>query len=100
MNIQIQVHFSQSIVRTKQGYYHFGKITDANEISNWYLEVAKNAEQTIKPAKFAIISHETTVKVMGPKIFQDFLKALENSLKLSKGFFIGGMVLFFTSLIL
>ncbi len=93
-------HFSQSIVRTKQGYYHFGKITDAEEISNWYIEVAKNAEQSIKPAKFAIISHETTVKVMGPKIFQDFLKALENSLKLSKGFFIGGMVLFFTSLIL
>lgn len=93
-------HYSQSIVRTKQGYYQFGKISTTEDISNWYLKVAKDAENNIKPAKFALVSYETTVNVMGPKIFEDFLNALDKSLKLSKEFFIGGMILFLSSLIL
>lgn len=93
-------HFSHTKVRTRQGYYHFGSIANHDDISKWFLEIAKKAEQKIKPAKFEIIENHTKVKIMGPKIFEDYSKALDKSLKLSKGFTIGSIALFISSLIL
>ena len=93
-------HFAYTKVRTKQGYYHFGSVATSLDISKWYLEIAKKAEEKIKPAKFEIIENKTQVKIMGPKIFEDYSKAMDKSLKLSKGFMIGCVAFFLTSLIL
>ena len=38
--------------------------------------------------------------VMGQEIYEDYSKALDNSLKITKGFVIGGMGFFITSLFL
>jgi putative membrane protein len=64
------------------------------------MDIAKNSEKNVQPAKFEIIENQTNVKVMGPKIFEDFSNALDKSLRLTKGFAIGGFVLFIASLIL
>ena len=93
-------HFSHKNVRTKQGYYHFGSIVNHDDVSKWFLEIAKKAQEKIKPAQFEIIENQTKVKIMGPKIFEDYSKALDKSLKLSKGFTIGSVALFISSLIL
>jgi putative membrane protein len=93
-------HYSSVKVRNKNGYYQLGFITDPQMLSSWYLEIAKNSEKNIRPAKFEIIENQTNVKVMGPKIFEDFSIALDKSLRLTKGFAIGGFVLFLASLIL
>ena len=92
-------HYTQTKVRTKMGYHPFGIISKAEQIANWYLEIAKKAEKIITPAKFEILEKETQVKVMGQKIFNDFSRALDNSMKITKFFMIGSVILFLISMI-
>jgi len=66
---------------------------------NWYLDLAKKAEQKTSPAKFEILEKESNVKIMGPTIFKDFALALDNSMKISKAFVIGSLILFLISMI-
>ena len=75
-------------------------ITSADKLSKWFLEIARNAEASATEAKYEILENETNVKVMGKGIFEDYSKALDNSLKITKGFAIGGCILFATSLFL
>ena len=82
------------------GYYQLGLITSADKLSKWLLEIANNAETKLTSAKFEILENETKVKVMGHSIYEDYSKALDNSLKITKGFVIGGVLFFITSLFL
>jgi putative membrane protein len=93
-------HFAQVKARNKNGYYHLGLITGADKLSKWLLEIAKNAENEISTAKYEILENHTEVKVMGQGIYEDYSKALDNSLKITKGFMIGCVCLFLTSLFL
>ena len=93
-------HYQPVKARNKNGYYQLGLITGAEKLSKWFLEIARNAETSATSAKYEILENETNVKVMGQGIFEDYSKALDNSLKITKGFAIGGCVLFATSLFL
>ena len=64
------------------------------------MEIAEKAELDIKSAKYEILENETIVRVMGQSIYEDYSKALENSLKITKIFVIGSLGLFITSLFL
>ena len=77
-----------------------GLITSAEKLAKWYLEVAKNAEKSMVQGMFEILENETRVMVMGQSIYEDYSKALDNSLKITKGFVIGCTGLFITSLFL
>ena len=63
-------------------------------------EIAKNAEANIVSAKYEILENEAEVRVMGQSIYEDYSKALDNSLKITKIFVIGCLGLFITSLFL
>ena len=91
-------HFARVKARNKNGYYQLGLITSADKLSNWMLEIAKNAEEKITAAKYEILENQTEVKIMGEGIYEDYSKALDNSLKITKGFMIGCVILFLTSL--
>ena len=93
-------HYAPVKARNRNGYYQLGLITSAEKLAKWYLEVAKNAEKSMMHGVFEIIESETTVRVMGQSIYEDYSKALDNSLKITKGFVIGCTVLFTTSLFL
>ncbi len=93
-------HYSPVKARNRNGYYQLGLITSADKLSKWFFEIAKNAETDITSAKFEILENETKVKVMGQSIYEDYSKALDNSLKITKGFVIGSLILFITSLFL
>ncbi len=93
-------HFARVKARNKNGYYQLGLITGADKLSNWLLEIAKKAEDKIGTAKYEILENQTEVKIMGQGIFEDYSKALDNSLKITKGFMIGCVGLFLTSLFL
>jgi putative membrane protein len=93
-------HYSSTIVRNRTGYYPFGKITKPEEIANWYLKLAEQAEKKLEPASFEILEHKTNVKVMGAAILEDFSGALDRSMLLSKAFMGGSMALFIASLFL
>ncbi|MCE9652161.1 MAG: DUF2070 family protein [Nitrosarchaeum sp.] len=91
-------HYAPVKARNRNGYYQLGLITSAEKLSKWFLEIAKNAESKITSAKFEILENETDVKVMGRGIYEDYSKALDNSLKITKGFMIGSVILFIITL--
>jgi putative membrane protein len=93
-------HYAPVKARNRNGYYQLGLITGAEKLSKWFLEIAKNAESKISSAKFEILENETDVKVMGQGIYEDYSKALDNSLKITKGFMIGSVILFIITLFL
>jgi len=93
-------HYAPVKARNRNGYYQLGLITGAEKLSKWFLDIAKIAETKTTSAKYEILENQTDVKIMGQGIFEDFSKALDNSLKISKGFMIGGVCLFITSLFL
>ncbi len=93
-------HYASVKPRNRQGYYQLGLITSADKLTKWLFEIARNAESNTTTAKFEIIENQAKVKVMGQDIYQDYSKALDNSLKITKGFVIGGMIFFTTSLFL
>jgi len=77
-----------------------GLITSADKLSKWFSEIAKKAEANTSSAKYEILENEAKVRVMGQSIYEDYSKALENSLKITKMFVIGCLGLFITSLFL
>ncbi len=93
-------HFARVKPRNKNGYNQLGLMTAADKLSNWLLEIAKKAEDGIEVAKYEILENQTEVKIMGQEIFEDFSKALDNSLRITKMIMSGCAVLFLTSLFL
>jgi len=93
-------HYAPVKARNRNGYYQLGLITSADKLSRWFFKIAKSAEANTTSTKFEILENETNVKVMGQGIYEDYSKALDNSLKITKGFVIGGIVFFVTSLFL
>ena len=92
-------HYAPVKARNRNGYYQLGLITSADKLSKWFLEIAKKSETT-DTGRFEILENETKVMVMGQGIYEDYSKALDNSLKITKGFVVGGVVFFVTSLFL
>lgn len=93
-------HYASVKARNRNGYYQLGLITSGDKLSKWFMEIAEKAESKIKIAKYEILENETEVRVMGQSIYEDYSKALENSLKITKMFVIGSLGLFITSLFL
>ena len=93
-------HYAPVKARNRNGYYQLGLVTSAEKLAKWFLAIASKAERNINTANFEILESETRVKVMGQGIYEDYSKALDNSLKITKGFVIGGVVFFVSSLLL
>lgn len=93
-------HYAPVKARNKNGYYQLGLITNSDKLSSWFLSIAKNAGTKTSTAKFEILENQTNVKIMGQGIFEDYSKALDNSLRITKQFMIGSVILFITSLFL
>lgn len=93
-------HYSATKVRTRQGYYQFGKIAKSQDIAEWYLNVAHDAEKKLAPASFEILEHKADVKIMGSTVYEDYSRAVDNSLKITKGFAIGSFIFFIATLFL
>ena len=93
-------HYAPVKARNRNGYYQLGLITDSEKLSKWFLDIAEIAQIKTTTAKYEILENQVDVKIMGQGIFEDFSKALDNSLKISKIFMIGAVCLFITSLFL
>lgn len=87
-------HYSSQIVRTRDGYYYFGKITPADQISSWYVQIARQAEKQLEPATFEILEQKSDVNLMGMSVFEDCSRALDRCINISK-VFMGGSVAYF-----
>ena len=93
-------HYTTQGVRNRNGYYQFGLVTTPQDMANWYLQIAKESEKNIAPASFEILENEANVKVMGPTIFRDYSRAIDKTMKLTKGFLLGSAALFIMAMFL
>ena len=93
-------HFAQVKVRNRNGYYQLGLITEAEKLAKWFMDIAENAEKNTASAKFEILENIAEVKVMGQGIYEDYSKALDNALKITKFFLIGSVGFFLSSFFL
>jgi putative membrane protein len=93
-------HYAAVKARNRNGYYQLGLITSSDKISKWFSKIAENSQLNILSGKYEILENETSVRVMGKSIYEDYSKALDNSLKITKIFVIASLGLFITSLFL
>lgn len=93
-------HFSRVKVRNRNGYYQLGLVTSATQLSEWFERLSLDAQKKMSAASFEILENESVIRVMGSGIFDDYSKALENSLRITKYFALGGTALFMTGIFL
>lgn len=93
-------HYAAKLVRNKTGYYQFGKITDDQQIADWYLTIARQAEQKLDLASFEVLEQKTEVKVMGSTVFEDISRALDRCINMTKVFMSGSVAFFIATLFL
>ena len=93
-------HYAPVKARNKNGYYQLGLITDTDKLAGWMMHIAGMADAKTSTAKYEILENETDVKIMGHGIFEYYSKALDNALRITKIFGIGGIILFATTLFL
>ncbi len=93
-------HYARVKVRNRNGYYQLGIVTPHGRLTGWFAKIAAAAEADTAAARFEILESETAVRVMGSGIFDDYSRALENALRITKYFAVGGTILFITSLFL
>lgn len=91
-------HYKTKEARNKHGYFTFGSVSAFEDVASWYLNLAKKAEQTISPASFESLQHETDVKVMGTTQLEDYSKSLDRTMRLTQVFLIGTTIFFFLTM--
>jgi putative membrane protein len=81
--------------RTKQGYYPLGSMTDIKDITDQLERLTADSFDDIKECSFSLLSVDSEIKVMGKGQFDDYSKALDRSMNLTKIFLgIAGSVAF------
>ena len=81
--------------RTKQGYYPLGSMTNIKEIIDQFERLTADSFDDIKECSFSLLSVDSEIKVMGKGQFNDYSKALDRSMNLTKIFLgIAGSVAF------
>ncbi len=93
-------HFSRTKVRTKNGYYQFGVVTDPDKVASWYLEIAQKAQESASHVSFEVLVNNVKLQIMGEKIFEDYSAALYRALGFTKVMSALGMGVFIAQLIL
>jgi putative membrane protein len=79
---------STSGKRTRLGYYPLGSISDVVEIATEFRKLAQESFADIKECCFELLSVESNIKVMGKGQFEDYSKALDRSMKITKVFLV------------
>lgn len=88
-------HYKSRNARNKHGYFEFGSLAKADDAKSWFLQLARKAEQNVSTASFELLEHETSVKVMGAKQFEDYSKALDRAMRMTQGFLVVTTAFFF-----
>ena len=91
-------HYNPVKPRNRQGYYQFGLMSGAQKAIEWYMKLAQKVDDAIKPSHYQRVQSDTSLLLMGPRIFEHYSNAMDRSMNLVKVFMIGSAALFFTTL--
>ena len=62
------------------------------------MKLAQKADDAIKPSHYERVQSDTSLLLMGPRIFEHYSRAMDRSMNLVKIFMIGSVALFLTTL--
>ena len=85
--------------RTREGYYPLGTTTSHESIIAIFAALCGEARSSSEPSSFELLTCQSNVKVMGGQQFEDYSKALDNSIRVTKGFLIASVVAFIAMLL-
>ncbi|MBI5377561.1 MAG: DUF2070 family protein, partial [Thaumarchaeota archaeon] len=91
-------HYKTKEARNKHGYFEFGSISTPQDASSWYLDLTRKAEENLSEASFEALHHETSVKIMGTTLLEDYSKSLDRTMRITQAFLIGTTVFFFLTM--
>lgn len=77
---------STSGKRTREGYFPLGTRRSADGLATAYDQLCSKAAERAAESGFELASAQSTVKVMGQKQFEDYSKALDRSMSVTKVF--------------
>ncbi|RMF28718.1 MAG: DUF2070 family protein, partial [Candidatus Nitrosothermus koennekii] len=81
-------HATSGRARNRQGYYTLGSKSDWDYLARIFLELSKLAISRLKRSNYRLLASETRLMLMGSEVFDDYSKALDKSLHLTKIFLI------------
>lgn len=77
-------HATSGRARNREGYYTLGSVSNWDYLSNAFLRLARLAISRLKPSDYKLFVSETMLRLMGSELFDDYSKALDKSLNLTK----------------
>ena len=78
-------HFTSG-KRTRQGYYSLGTVSGTHKIVDYFKQLVAKSFADVKECSFSLLCVESNIKVMGKGQFDDYSKALDSSMHLTKVF--------------
>lgn len=91
---------STSGKRTREGYFPLGTTSDADGLATVYEQLCSKAAERAAGSAFELTSAQSTIKVMGQRQFEDYSKALDRSMSVTKVFMAITVATFIAMLVL
>ena len=91
---------STSGKRTREGYFALGTTSNTNDLAATFDQLCVKATERATGSMFELASAQSTVKVMGKKQFEDYSKALDSSMTVTKIFVAITIGIYITMLVL
>ncbi len=93
-------HLTSGKARNKGGYYTLGSKSDWNYLNEIFLSLTKSALTDIKHSTYRVLDSTSRLLLMGSQQFDEYSKALDNSLNLTKRILIITSIVYIIMLIL
>jgi putative membrane protein len=77
---------STSGKRTREGYFALGTTSSLDKIAAAYIQLCAKAKELAAGSAFELAYAQSAIKVMGKKQFEDYSRALDRSVKITKIF--------------
>lgn len=77
-------HATSGRARNRDGYYTLGSVSNWDNLSNAFLQLARLAISRLRISGYKLLVAESKLMLMGSELFDDYSKALDKSLNLTK----------------
>lgn len=92
-------HYTPVKAKNRNGYYQLGLMSGNERLAEWFLGLAEKVDGRILPSEFEISETDTSLLLMGSKIFEHYSRAMDRSMNLVKIFMIGCSALFLSTVL-
>ena len=92
-------HYTPVKAKNRNGYYQLGLMSGNERLAEWFLGLAGRVDGVVAPSRFEISETDTSLLLMGSRIFEHYSRAMDRSMNLVKIFMIGCSALFLSTVL-